>query len=277
MNQYSNIRSGYTLATPRITWAVQRLILLNVAVYAIQTLARPFEMYYLLTQQFPVPLMNEWLGFQPLWFLGGMLWTPFTYMFLHANLMHLFMNMLWLFFFGPEIERALGTRQFYRFYIFCGAAGVMATFIPLVLFGVTPLVMGASGAVMGALIAFAIIEPDRQFFLFPLPVPINTRALVLIVVVLNIVSGLGEGSRISVETHFGGMAAGYLYMRFRPLFSRWDLERRRAKLQSRTGSGKQTPFDEPPQEGQEARPIDERLGEEIDRIFSGRNRDRFEE
>lgn len=281
MNQYTNIRPGLTLAAPRITWAVQKLILLNVAVFALQTLARPLEIYFLpdfLLEIVPISkLLSKWFGFQPEWFLGGMLWTPFTYMFLHAGLLHLFMNMLWLFFFGPEVERTLGTRQFFRFYFFCGAAGVMATFFPYALFGVRPLVMGASGAVMGAMIAFAILEPDRQFFLFPLPVPINTRALVLIVVVLNIVSGLGEGGRVSVATHFGGMTAGYLYMRFRPALSRWDLDRRRAKLARTTLRKDQPATKEPPQNSAAGPSDNDRLGEEIDRIFSGRNRDRFEE
>lgn len=130
--------------------------------------------------------------------------------------MHLFQNMLFLYFFGPEVERVLGTRQFYRFFIFCGALGVFATFIPMALGFGNPLVLGASGAVLGVLVAFAMINPEREIFLFPLPIPINARALVAIVVAYNLVSALLIGSNLSVATHFGGMLAGYLYMKWAP-------------------------------------------------------------
>lgn len=216
-------------AAPRITWMVQRLILANAIVFAIQLVADPIEA--LLLPQYwsgypPSGLLTTWLGFQPDLFLGGFIWKPFTYQFLHAGLLHLFLNMLWLFFFGADVERALGSRQFLRFYILCGALGVMATMLPYLLRGDAPSVSGASGAVMGVMVAFAMIEPDRQFFLFPLPVPITARALVLIVVVMNIITALGESS-VSVATHFGGMATGYGYMKLLPVFRGWQRERRR--------------------------------------------------
>jgi len=72
-------------------------------------------------------------------------------MYLHNGLLHLFMNMLWLFFFGPEVEHTLGTRQFVRFYILCGMLGVLFTFIPMRLFDENVSVAGASGARHGRL------------------------------------------------------------------------------------------------------------------------------
>lgn len=214
----------------RITWAVQRLILLNGIVFALQLLADPVVGFLGGIDAWgraPGGVLNYYLGFQPLELLQGMIWKPLTYQFLHSGLMHLFLNMLWLFFCGPEVERALGTRQFYRFYLLCGAVGVLATLLPLLWWGDNPTVTGASGATMGVMIAFAMVDPNRQFFLFPIPTPVNARTLVLIVVVMNIISGMGT-SGVSVATHFGGMGFGYAYMKLMPRFRHWNRARKRA-------------------------------------------------
>lgn len=217
----------------RITRAVQRLILINAAVFAIQLLLNiPFGYRGLVPP--PGGLIIDYLSFQPVSFLHGLLWQPLTYMFLHAGLLHLFFNMLWLYFFGPDVEHALGTRQFVLFYFLCGAVGVMATFIPLFIYGRDVSVVGASGAVMGVLIGFAIVNPHRQFFIFPLPVPITAKWLVAIVIVINLLNA-DSGGTMSVATHFGGMAVAYVYMKFIPYWR----ERRRAWWRGRRqGRGK---------------------------------------
>jgi membrane associated rhomboid family serine protease len=217
----------------RITWAVQRLILINAAVFAVQLLLDiPLgsRLPYARVGGPPGGVIIEWLAFQPIAFLVGGLWKPFTYLFLHGGLLHLFLNMLWLFFFGPDVERALGTRGFIRFYLLCGVVGVFATFVPLALGGGSVSVVGASGAVMGVLIAFAIVNPEREFFLFPFPIRITARTLVIIVIAMNILTAF-EGGSTSVATHFGGMITGYGYMRLVPWFRRWWLRpwRERAK------------------------------------------------
>ena len=201
----------------RITYTVQRLILANCAVFGLQLLLDVFLGPRVAQGAFVLPpggMLARWLAFQPSAFLAGALWQPFTYMFLHGGLLHLFLNMLWLFFFGKDVEHALGTRAFLRFYLTCGAVGVLATFIPAMLWGGAS-VTGASGAVMGVLVAFAVINPEREFFLFPIPMPINARALVLIVIAMNVLLAFQPGNT-SVATHFGGMAVGFLYMKAIP-------------------------------------------------------------
>ncbi len=211
MSQYAYYeRGGNVSSSPsRITWAVQRLILANVVVFAGQ----------LIVSTAAGGFVQHWLEFRPADLLRGVFWTPLTYMFLHAGLLHLFVNMLWLFFFGPDVERVLSTRQFFRFYLFCGAAGVMATFVPYLLRQSNPTILGASGAVMGVLAAFAVANPNREFFLFPLPFPINARAMVALVVVLNVVMAFTDAA-VSVATHLGGLLAGYVYMKAAPWFTR---------------------------------------------------------
>ncbi len=259
MNQYYEQHESMSFGRPRITWAVQRLILANALIFALQLLVAPVEAL-LAAGIAPRGVMaggsvDFLLGFQPDRFLVGYVYKPLTYQFLHSGLLHLFMNMLWLFFFGPDVERALGTRQFFRFFVLCGALGVLGTMAPYALNpGNSPTVIGASGAVMGVLVAYAIIEPDRQFVLFPLPVPITARALVLIVVVMNLIPGLMGDGQVSVATHFGGMITGYGYMKLAPQFNEWRRDRRKAAAgQTKKTAGK---------------PGEDKVGEAVDNIFN---------
>jgi membrane associated rhomboid family serine protease len=238
----------------RVTYAVQRLIVGTSLVFAVQlVLAVPLGL-----GSPPGGFVSWWLSFQGGWpregVWIGLLWQPFTYLFVHDGLSHLFFNMLMLYFFGPEVERALGTRQFFRFYIVCGAVGVLAS----LLLGET--VVGASGAIMAVLVAHAVLNPEREFFFFPFPVPVNVRAVVLIVIVLNLVNALlGSGS--SWLTHLGGMGAGYAYMKAVPVLRRWRFSapRRRKPAKPDSTSAKA-----------EADPV----GEAVDNIFRFDNKRR---
>lgn len=124
----------------------------------------------------------------------------------------------------------MGTRQFIWFFGLCGVLGVLANFIPILLLKDSPniSVVGASGAVMGVLVAFATVDPERQIFLFPIPIPLTARGLVIFLVVMNLIAAVGS-SPVSVATHFGGMAVGFLYMKYRPTLTAWRLARRRPK------------------------------------------------
>ncbi|MFO7775489.1 MAG: rhomboid family intramembrane serine protease [Candidatus Hydrogenedentota bacterium] len=222
-----------------ITWMVQRLILLNVFVFAAQLLLHlPFGGSPTAPGAIYAPpggvIVTNWLAFHFTGPFQGFIWQPLTYMFLHGGLLHLFLNMLWLYVFGPDVERVLGTRQFLWFYLICGGLGVFATGIPHLMHGGSASVVGASGATLGVLIAYAYLYPTRQLFLFPLPVPINARAIVLFVVILNLVSALGHGP-ISVATHFGGMGVGLAYMALVPRIRRLSLRRGSATEHDKVG------------------------------------------
>ena len=112
MNAYVNFEERRYSFSDRITYAVQRLILINTAIFAFQLLLDIPLGYPIVHGEISGPpggFVITWLGFQPGAFLNGALWKPVSYMFLHGGLMHLFLNMLWLFFFGPEVERTLGS------------------------------------------------------------------------------------------------------------------------------------------------------------------------
>ncbi len=247
MRQYTFQQPRMMLQMPRITWAVQRLILLNAAIFALQLALRPFETWLILRYGASNATLLHWFGFHPGLLFLGRVWTPVTYQFLHGGLMHLFMNMLWLFVFGPDVERLLGSRQFVRFYLACGALGVLATMGPFLLSGEYATVIGASGAAMGVLAAFAMIDPERQFFLFPLPVPITATWLVILVVLFNLLALRAGDSNTSVATHFGGMVAGYVLMKAIPLYHHWKRTREGKRPDSRDG--------------------EEKIGEVVDNIF----------
>lgn len=250
MQQYYDQDMRMSFQMPRVTWAVQRLILLNAALFTLQLLIMPLEVWL----QSPRLSMLHWFGFHPGMFYRGFVWTPLTYQFLHGGLMHLFMNMLWLFVFGPEVERVLGSRQFVRFYLACGGLGVLATVLPYLLTGEYSTVIGASGATMGILVAFAMIDPDRKFYMFPLPVPLTATWLVILVVLFNIL-GLRYGTQnISIETHFGGMITGGLLMKGIPMFNQWRRKQQFYKDQSQKPSDSDTD-------------ATSKIGEAVDNIF----------
>lgn len=225
-------RSEFVQDRPRITYAVQRLILANALVFAGQLVVNiglgGAILHPAMDLTVPGGALVDWLAFSWPSVLRGAVWMPLTYMFIHGGLLHLFLNMLWLFIFGPDVERLLGTRQFFRFYVACGALGVLATIIPAAVFGRPGLVVGASGAVMGVVVAFTLHNPDREFYLFPLPIPINARGLLILIIVFNLMAGL-TSSGVSVSTHFGGMIAGYAYMKAIPALRRFQAGRRIAK------------------------------------------------
>lgn len=255
MDRFYYDRPQVMLQIPRITWGVQRIILLTFAMFVLQLVLHPLEV--LVGRP---GILVEYLGFHPAWFFYGCLWMPITYMFLHGGLLHVFMNMLWVFVFGPEVERLLGTRQFIRFYLLCGICGVLATLLPYLLWGKYTTVIGASGAAMGVLVAFAMINPDRQFFLFPFPIPITAVWLVILVVLFNVIALSGGTSNISVATHFGGMLTGAFLMKAIPLYyrSRWG--------GFRTGvSRSEKPFSREDF-------MAERLRQAIERIFQNKSR-----
>lgn len=232
MSSYYQQEYRFGFGFDRITYAVQILLIANVCVFAAQLLV---EIPFGTTSHYDAPGGEplQWVAFSPTGVLAWKFWLPFTYMFLHSGLMHLFQNMLMLFFFGPDVERVLGTRQFFWFFLLCGALGVMANFVPIFLVQASPniSVVGASGAVMGVTIAFAMIDPERQIFLFPIPIPLTARGLVIVLIVMNLIAAVGN-SPLSVATHFGGMAVGYLFMKYRPALTSWQVRRRRRKAPS---------------------------------------------
>ncbi len=168
------------------------------------------------------------------------IWQPFTYLFLHAGLWHLLFNMLFLWMFGVDLERAWGTRRLYHFFFLTGVgAGFLNILVKTVGIGSASIpTIGASGAIYGVLAAAAIMFPDRQVWLIPFPVAIPMRIYALGAGAIAFFSSLGVGGdNVSHVTHLGGMLVGYLYLRrgswfyrARSTVSDWQRQRVRRKF-----------------------------------------------
>ena len=179
---------------------VRRLIVANLIVFLLQMTV------------FVDPWFVGRFGFAPLdaW---ARPWTFLTYMFLHANALHLAVNMLGLFVFGSPVEERLGGGPFLLYYLLCGLGGACAS---LLLTQLTPVsvVIGASAGVYGVLLAFAWAWPNQPISVFPLPEPIAAKWLVTFYVVISLVPALFPGSDgVAHLAHLGGFATGFVYLK----------------------------------------------------------------
>lgn len=204
---YYEQTSGVGLGS-RITPVVRNLLIANTGVWIIQQFADPFiiDLFAL----HPAAVINDLA-----------VWQLFSYMFLHAGFFHLFFNMFSLWMFGTEIERTLGSRHFLRYYIITGLGG--GFFQLLANWGDMVPILGASAAIYGILMAFAIMFPDRIITLlifFVLPVQIKAKYLVAIFVGISLVLGFksqlsGAGNDVAHFAHLGGAFVGLVLLRGR--------------------------------------------------------------
>ena len=189
---------------------------------------------------FPETIMQVFALVPILVYPGLQLWRVVTYMFLHAGFSHLFFNMLGLYFFGPQLERAWGTRQFYIYYFLTGVgAGIVA--VPFYSYFGSPLtpVIGASGAIFGLLAGFALMWPNQIIYLQFL-FPVKAKWLVLGYGVMEFFSTAssmgGRSSGVASVAHLAGLVIGYFYVRrgsdFRQLPARLRQWRRRRKFKA---------------------------------------------
>jgi rhomboid family protein len=188
---YSTRSFGFSY---RLTPVVKRLLIANVAVYVVTLLVG---------QRF----MFEWFAFQPtrIFFRP---WGPITYMFLHAGFMHLAVNMLVLFFFGPPLESRWGEREFVRFYVTCGLGGVALSYVFL-----PAAVVGASAAIYGLMLAFAMNWPDAPIYVWGI-FPVKAKYLVGFFFLLSLLSAVTEpGGGVAYLAHLGGLIAGFIYLK----------------------------------------------------------------
>jgi membrane associated rhomboid family serine protease len=169
------------------------------------------------------------------------IWQPVTYMFLHGGIWHLIFNMLTLWMFGMQLETDWGTRQFLKYYFICGiGAGICIVAVnALVGDRYTP-TLGASGAIMGLLLAFGVLYPNQRVlmsFLFP----IKAKYLVMIYAAVELWSTFGPNTGVSSIAHLSGMLVGYIYLKagwpsfhfpdLRGAYHQWKLQRAKRKFQ----------------------------------------------
>jgi membrane associated rhomboid family serine protease len=187
-------RGGFGIGFGMTPW-VQRLLIANGAVFVLTALLPRLTLELAF---FPIPAL---MLTRP--------WTVLTYMFVHAGFMHLFFNMIGLFFFGPALEQRWGSNQFLKFYLICGVGGAAFSF----LFAAQNPVVGASAAVYGIMLAFALNWPDMPIYIWGI-LPIPAKYLVGILAVFSLMSAVqGTGGNVAHFAHLGGFAFGFIYFR----------------------------------------------------------------
>jgi len=132
-------------------------------------------------------------------------------MFLHGGLGHLFFNMFALFMFGSELERTLGSKEYLHYYLACGlGAGIIIVLVNFLTAMPYP-TLGASGAIFGLLLAYALFFPDRYLILLFPPIPIKVKWAVIGYGAISFLFLFGTGGGISHSGHLGGLITGIVY------------------------------------------------------------------
>lgn len=168
--------------------------------------------YLLQLTVFTGPWFLDVFGFSPQ-DAGRHWWSIATYMFVHGGFLHLAFNMLMLFFFGPAVEERMGGTSFALYYLVCGLGGAALAF-PVSLLGPTGTVVGASGAVFGVSLAFALNWPDTPIYVFPLPVPIKAKWLVAFLAATSLIATvLQVRNGVAHFAHLGGFLFGLIYLK----------------------------------------------------------------
>ena len=204
MRYYRPFSSGYGDRHGMFPPAVKWLIIFNVAFFLGPRVL--FSNLYVFHQIF---------GLVPARLFGNLfIWQPVTYMFLHGGTWHILINMFILWMFGSELERTWGTREFIKFYFI---AGIGAGLVNVVFSIFNPEtwhipIIGASGAIYGILVAYAMLFPNRLVYVYFL-IPVKVKYLVIFLVVIEFLSTY-RADGVAHFAHLGGALFGFLYLRY---------------------------------------------------------------
>lgn len=149
-------------------------------------------------------------------------WQLVTYGFLHGGWMHLFFNMFAIYMFGGDIEHLFGRNRYILYYMMCVIGAALMHLIVVYAANLPPLpVVGASGGVFGLLLAFGMAFPKRMIMLLIPPIPLPAWLFVTLYGAMELYLGITQNTGIAHFAHLGGMATGFVMIRY------WQGQRRR--------------------------------------------------
>ncbi len=242
--------SGFSFFPPMI----KLLLISNVAVFVLMIIASgitidyPLNLNHLLTKYFALIPFSD--GIVPIDNMRGidavfLPWQLITYQFMHSlqSFTHILFNMFMLWMFGMELENMMGSKKFLIFYLISGVgAGLLhLLFSP----GHVP-VIGASGAVYGVMVAFAMSFPDRYIYIYFL-IPVKAKYLITFLVIFEYIS-VGSPSIVAHLAHLGGALTGAIFILIdRKYYLRLDkiFDNLKNTYTKKTDSGPKTPFRRP--------------------------------
>jgi membrane associated rhomboid family serine protease len=235
--------SSYSFGPGPLSPALKYLIGANVGVFVLQTalglVSAAYDTRFL-----------WFFGLRPEDVVGGLrIWQLATYMFLHGGLLHILFNMLALWMFGVELEHRWGTRNFLKFYFVTGiGAAVLTVIVSFLPFEFAAslrgsIIVGASGAIYGLLLAYGLYFPDRQVLLYFL-FPIRAKYFVMIMGAIALYASVTDAGGVANVTHLGGLLVAYAYLRsgtIHPIselkyrYLKWKINRVRKKFDVYSG------------------------------------------
>ena|SRR6266849_412048 len=207
-----------TLSLPPFTKAVKWLVIVNAAVFLLMTVLQAFASSL-------ADAASYYFALRPLFVMRGFLWQLATYSFLHVGMWHILFNMLWLWWFGAQLELDWGQKRFLEFYFFCVVGAALTTIaISYTGFGgITPgtPTEGASGGILGILMAFGMLYGNQEIWLFPIPFSIRAKYFVAGVAFFTLIGAISattsrHGESVAYVAHLGGLLFGFLYVKFLP-------------------------------------------------------------
>jgi membrane associated rhomboid family serine protease len=207
----------FSLSLPPFTKAVKWLVIINAAVLLVMTLLGAVD-------EGLRDVMLALFALKPSYVIHGFLWQLATYSFLHEGILHLLFNMLGLWMFGSQFEVDWGAKKFLEFYFFCVVGAALTTIAVSYtgVGGITPNTgtVGASGGVLGILMAFGLVYGENQIMLFPIPISMKAKYFVAGIAFITLVEAIsaasGRGQQVAYFAHLGGLLFGFIYVKFMP-------------------------------------------------------------
>ena len=207
-----------TLSLPPFTRVVKWLIIVNAAAFFLKALLGWLAPAFGDTLDYQLALVPELV-------VRGRIWELVTYSFLHVGISHILFNMLWLWWFGAQLEMDWGDRKFAEFYLFCVVGAALCT-VAVAYTGIAGAqtsrpTEGASGGIFGILMAFALLYGEQEIWLFPIPFSIRAKYFVAGIAFFTLVgaimaAGPRRGDSVAYVAHLGGLLFGYVYVKFVP-------------------------------------------------------------
>lgn len=184
---------------PNVVFA---LLILNGLVYALQwTFPREMDAFVLYS--------SNTGKFMP--------WQLLTYGFMHSTngIYHILFNMLALWMFGREMEHVMGSKRFLIYWIVCVVGAGVVQILVSVVSGQPSATVGASGGVLGLLLAFAMTFPNRIIVLLIPPIPMKAKYFVVVFGLVTLYLGFSGGApQVAHFAHLGGMLSGFMMLQY---------------------------------------------------------------
>jgi membrane associated rhomboid family serine protease len=207
-------RGGFSaLSFPSFRGVTSQLVLVNVVVF-----------FLLLLLEFAAPHLAlavfSYFSLTPAFLLRGWLWQPVTYSFLNSGVLHVAFNMLTLWFIGSYLETSKGSRWLLEIYFLCaiggGLVGSALSFTHIFHSSPFSSTTSADAALFGLLAAFAVLFGDLEMYMFPLPIAIKAKYLVIVYMLIEIALLLSGGPSLAYFVILSGALIGFVFARRAP-------------------------------------------------------------